>query len=242
MLDFLIGDVASWSWVLGLSIAEKKSATEEFFTHALELAPLERIAVAWTGGKDSTLLLYLWRQWLLTHGLAQGDQVRALSVDTGYKFPETLAFRDQVAQKWNVALTICRPQCQPEQYPVAVDVVQCCRELKIVPLQQGLQRQGIQVLLTGLRRDEHPKRERRASKEKCPSPPHVRLHPILPWTEMDVWAMHIQSGLPYCPLYDQGYRSLGCWPCTRLDAGGERAGRNPDKESQLDTLRSLGYF
>ena len=227
---------------MGTSIGQKKSATEEIFTHALDLAPLERIAVAWTGGKDSTLLLYLWRQWLFTHGRAQAEQIQALSVDTGYKFPETQLFRDQLAQEWNVGLTVCRPQGKTEHYPVAEDVLQCCRDLKILPLQQGLQRHKVQVLLTGLRWDEHPHRERRASKEECASPSHVRLHPILPWTEMDVWAMHIQSGLPYCSLYDQGYRSLGCWPCTRCDGDGERAGRNPDKESQLDTLRSLGYF
>ena len=67
---------------------------------------------------------------------------------------------------------------------------------------------------------------------------------------MDVWSRTAEAGLPYCPLYGQGYRSLGCMPCTRLpgegtgagDGQGERAGRDPDKEAQMGLLRDLGYF
>ncbi len=225
-----------------MSLEEKRQETEAIFAEAAATAPLDRIAVAWTGGKDSTLLLWLWRQWLIDNGRARPEEVRALSVDTGLKFPETIAFREDMARRWQVAVHVFRPQTDLESYPVAEDVVQCCRDLKIAPLQEGLRALDIAVLLTGLRRDEHPSRSQRAAKEACDRPSHLRVHPLLAWTEMDVWAMHIQTGIPYCSLYDHGYRSLGCQPCTRCDSGAERAGRNQDKEGQLDTLRSLGYF
>ena len=76
----------------------------------------------------------------------------------------------------------------------------------------------------------------------------LEVNPILDWTEMDVWSHIAEAGLPYCSLYGQGYRSLGCMPCTVLPTGGtgagedERAGRDPDKEAQLGLLRDLGYF
>ena len=69
------------------------------------------------------------------------------------------------------------------------------------------------------------------------------VHPLLEFTEVDIWAYIMQEQLPYCTLYAEGYRSLGCVPCTCKTQGGtEREGRAPDKEAHMDTLRSLGYF
>ncbi|MGE4296423.1 MAG: phosphoadenosine phosphosulfate reductase family protein [Desulfovibrionaceae bacterium] len=202
------------------------------------------VAVAWTGGKDSTLVLALWRQWLAAEGLAGDIPLVALSLDTGCKFPEVMVFRDQVAHEWGVALHVARPAVDVAAYPVAEDKVACCGDLKIAPLKAAVTALGIEVLFTGLRRDEHPSRAVRPWLESRLDPAYHMAHPILECTEMDVWAATMEAGLPYCGLYDAGYRSLGCMPCTTAPAGadGERAGRDQGKERKLALLHSLGYF
>ncbi|UZP68517.1 phosphoadenosine phosphosulfate reductase family protein [Desulfovibrio mangrovi] len=205
---------------------------------ALEFGP-ESVAVAWTGGKDSTVLLHLWRQVMGDMGLTH---VRALNLDTGVKFVEVMGFRDQIASSWDIDLTIARPEVDMDTFPVAQDKVSCCAALKVEPLARAVGEMGVEALLTGIRRDEHPDRDRPYS-ERREKPDCLMVHPLLDFTEVDVWAYIMQEQLPYCTLYTEGYRSLGCVPCThKVLEGDERAGRDPEKESKLDTLRSLGYF
>ncbi|MDP3428487.1 MAG: phosphoadenosine phosphosulfate reductase family protein [Humidesulfovibrio sp.] len=224
-----------------------------------DLAPA-RVAVAYTGGKDSGVALYLWKEALSRAAagpLQVSSALNAISIDTGVKFPQVMALRDRVCADWNVALTIARPrfglpEADLSTYPVAQDKVSCCRDLKISPLCLALADTGTAALLTGIRRDEHPSRagrqyaELRAATQDetggCPE--HWQVNPILDWTEMDIWALITGQGLPFCELYLEGYRSLGCMPCTK-PAGAdsdERAGRDPDKERQLEILKGLGYF
>ncbi|MBI9109781.1 phosphoadenosine phosphosulfate reductase family protein [Maridesulfovibrio ferrireducens] len=199
-----------------------------------------KIAVAWTGGKDSTVVLAIWREVLKAEGLFNP---LSFSIDTGVKFPEVMAFRDRLAQEWDIDLKVLRPEVNIKTYPVAKDTVSCCRDLKIKPLQKALAEYDIQVLITGIRRDEHPSRSTREAFEKRENPDHILLNPILEWTEMDIWSFITMHAIPYCELYDQGYRSLGCQPCTVLgDGGSERQGRSEDKEKNLELLTSLGYF
>ncbi len=200
------------------------------------------IAVGWTGGKDSTVVLSLWRHYLAREGLLDSVGLRALNLDTGCKFSEVLTFRDRIAAEWGVELSVFKPQVDLARFPLAEDPVHCCSALKIEPLKRGVQEMGLTVLLTGLRSDEHEDRLSREWKEFKTDPSYFQAHPILHWTEMDVWAYHLSAGLDYCPLYDQGYRSLGCVPCTQPINASEREGRNPEKEERLGQLRSLGYF
>lgn len=232
-----------------MSLDVKIAEARQLLREALARYGPERVVVAWTGGKDSTLALALWR------GVLRSDAPRArpvaLNLDTGYKFPEVLAFRDRLAIEWAVDLHVVRPDV-PSGYPVAVDRAACCRDLKVAPLLRALAERDVAVLLTGIRRDEHPDRAGRNAREPVAEPPHLRMHPVLECTEMDVWAATMQLGLPHCALYDRGYRSLGCVPCTRSPevartagaAGteGERAGRAADKEAVLASLHALGYF
>ena len=228
-----------------LVLEEKVAASEALLTGLVLRAEageldLRRVFVAWTGGKDSTVTLALWRAVLDHHGLGPA---RAISIDTGCKFPEIVAFRDRMAEAWGIDLRVVRPEVDLAGYPVAQDKTSCCRELKVAPLNRALAELDVSHLITGIRRDEHPDRAGRAETERFDRPPHVRLNPIVAWTEMDVWAIISSLGLPYCELYDQGYRSLGCRPCTEKGAAqGERSGRAGDKERVLASLTDLGYF
>jgi len=206
-----------------------------------ELGP-DKVAVAWTGGKDSTAALKLWADLAAESG--EDARLRALSIDTGLKFPETRAFRDRLAREWEIELVLAGPEVDLDVFPVAKDKVQCCKKLKIEPLQKAMRETGLAALITGIRADEHPGRAALAWQEYREDPGYLEINPILHWTEMDVWSFHMFEGVPYCELYDQGYRSLGCIPCTGpCEAGAdERSGRDREKEQQLEQLRSLGYF
>jgi len=230
-------------------LEDKLARAREILMAVLATFEPRHVAVAFTGGKDSAVALAIWRETLALDGSAP---LRAVSIDTGLKFPQAVEFRDRLCGEWSVELTIARPGVDLTTYPVAQDKLACCRDLKVVPLMRVLRETDTRVLITGIRRDEHPSRAGRPYTEWCAatgadngnSPEHWRVNPLLDWTEMDVWAHVTGESLPYCELYHEGYRSLGCIPCTRpasVDEG-ERAGRDPDKERQLETLKALGYF
>lgn len=197
-----------------------------------------RIAVAWTGGKDSTLALWLWRQ-----VVGESGQVKAVTVDTGCKFPEVVSFRTRVAEEWELDHHVVH-SADPDFPPAPSNPLACCQRLKVDPLKAALRELGIEVLITGIRRDEHPSRAERQFAERRIDPGYIQLNPLLELTEMDVWAAHLGRGIPYCELYDQGYRSLGCVPCTAHpdSADGERGGRSQAKDERLEQLTALGYF
>lgn len=226
----------------GPVLADKLGAARDFLRGAALAVGPGNVAVAWTGGKDSTLALWLWRGVLAE--LAPGARPRALSLDTGCKFPEVVAFRDGLARAWDVDLVVARPAASLDGYPFAEDKAACCRELKIEPLARAVREMGLGALVVGIRADEHASRAARPAVEPQAEPPHLRLAPLLHLTELDVWAALIDHGLPRCPLYERGYRSLGCMPCTAPPGAGtaERAGRAQDKEAHLAALHSLGYF
>jgi phosphoadenosine phosphosulfate reductase len=145
-----------------------------------------------------------------------------------------------LAREWSVELQVARPRVDLKRYPLAVDPVACCGDLKIRPLNEAIARLSIPALLTGVRADENPDRADRPWLEDHGD--HVRALPILEWTELDIWTFMVREGIPWCTLYDQGYRSLGCVPCTSRSGRGERSGRDAAKEERMGQLRSLGYF
>ncbi|SDN71494.1 phosphoadenylylsulfate reductase (thioredoxin) [Desulfonauticus submarinus] len=213
--------------------------TEQCFEEAYK--KYKNIFVAWTGGKDSTVALFLWKRFLEQKN--PNEKVKALNIDTGLKFPEIIEFRDKWAKEWNIDLLIVRPKVNLLHYDIAKDKVKCCRDLKILPLQEAIKEKQIEVLITGIRGDEHPDREKRQCFEKRNSPSYMQLNPLLEWKEIDIWTFTYKEKLPYCSLYDKGYRSLGCMPCTSLTFDSEeRSGRDKEKESKLSILTSLGYF
>jgi phosphoadenosine phosphosulfate reductase len=160
--------------------------------------------------------------------------IPVLFLDTGYHFAATYAYRDQIAAEWNLNLINLLPEkTVAEQeaefgllYQSAPD--QCCKLRKVEPLFKAVA--GYRAWLTGLRREQA--RSRAALEESAlftlPGGTQVlKLAPLAAWATRDVWYACEQLQIPLLPLYEKGYSSIGCEPCTSLplDPNDPRSGR-----------------
>lgn len=269
------------------------------------------LCMLWSIGKDSTVLLWLARKAFFGH-----VPFPLVHIDTSYKIPEMIAYRDRLAQEWKLNMIVGtnrRAIEAKETFPDGrVDRMTCCRMLKAEALKHTLSGEWTRLrynhlsqkyepdphpeaytgVIVGVRADEEGSR----SKERYFSPrdqenewdvgdqppefwnqfktdfapgTHVRIHPLLDWTELNIWEYIQKENIPVTSLYfDQGdgkrYRSLGCYPCTKpvksssknvveiieeLKSGrfaniAERSGREQDREDggTLETLRREGYM
>ncbi len=171
---------------------------------------------------------------LILHMLAEIEpNVRVFNLDTGYQFAETLRLRDQIAERYGIEVEMVRAKTSVAEYeaanggPVyASDSDRCCRDRKITPLRGALV--GYDAWISSIRADQSAHRARADVVGWDAKFGLVKINPLLRWTKRDVWAFVAANDVPYNPLHDQGYPSIGCWPCTRAVAPGEsheRAGR-----------------
>jgi len=244
----------------------------------------KNIALLWSIGKDSTTLL-----WLCRKAFFGKLPFPVVHIDTGCKFEEIYKFRDEHIKKWGLDLIVVRNEeaiargVSPED-----GKFECCNALKTVALQQAIVKHGFDALIVGIRRDEHGIR----AKERLFSPRnlnfqwdyknqplelweqyashqedtrHIRVHPLLGWTEVDVWRYVQRENMPVTDLYfardGERYRSIGCQTCClpvsseasnvdeivaelKTTKASERSGRAQDKESEfiMQQLRTLGYM
>ncbi len=274
-------------------------------------AQFKSLAMLWSIGKDSTVLLWLTRKAFFGH-----VPFPLVHIDTSFKIPEMIAYRDRLALDWKLNMVVGRNDqalAEARTFPAGkLTRVECCRTLKTDALSNTLSgkwprmrmdhatgryvpdthKEPYTGVIVGVRADEEGSR----SKERYFSPrtkesgwdvgdqppelwnqfktdfapgTHIRIHPLLDWTELDIWEYIDQEKIPVVPLYfDQGkgerYRSLGCYPCTfpikstarnvkeiieELKTGklrniAERSGRAQDAEDAggLETLRREGYM
>ena len=160
--------------------------------------------------------------------------IPVLFLDTGYHFAETYAYRDRIAREWNLNLVNLLPaKTVAEQeaehgilYRSAPD--QCCKLRKVEPLFKAVAQYG--VWLTGLRREQAKSRAagEEAAQFTLPGGKQVlKLAPLAAWTTRDVWYACEELSIPLLLLYEQGYTSIGCEPCTALplDPDDPRSGR-----------------
>ncbi len=269
------------------------------------------LVMLWSIGKDSTVLLWLARKAFFGH-----VPFPLAHVDTSYKIPAMIEYRDKLALEWNLNMLYgqnTKALKEKKTFPDgAISRIECCTALKSEALKHTLSGEWPRQVLNhttgqyeehhngkpftgvivGARADEEGSR----SKERYFSPrdkqndwdvsdqppelwnqfktdfapgTHVRIHPLLDWTELNIWEYIERENIPIIDLYfDQGdgkrYRSLGCYPCTtpvestaknvseiveELRSGkfsniAERSGREQDKEDGygLETLRKDGYM
>ena len=271
----------------------------------------KNLVMLWSIGKDSTVLLWLARKAFFGH-----VPIPLLHIDTGFKVPEMIKYRDQLTRELQLNMIVGQNKkalLEKETFPDGkLSRIQCCKSLKSEALKHTLSgewprykfdhklgdyvqdksTEAYTGVIVGVRADEEGSR----SKERYFSPrdiesewdigdqppelwnqyktdfapgTHVRIHPLLDWSEVDIWEYIERESIPMISLYfDQGdgkrYRSLGCFPCTKpvdstsknvheiiqeLKSGkfsniAERSGRDQDKEDGggLETLRRDGYM
>lgn len=243
------------------------------------------VAMLWSIGKDSTTLVHLVRK-----AFYGNVPFPALHIDTSYKFKEIYVFRDKWAKVWNLNLIIAKNEAAlaAGMNPSAEDKLACCGQLKTDALKQAIAKHKFKAILLGIRRDEHgirakeryfSPRNRQFEWNYKDQPPelwdqyknmqagedHIRVHPLLHWTELDIWRYVQREQLPIVDLYfaknGKRYRSIGCETCcSTVDSDAdtvdkvveelkttriaERSGRAQDKERayMMQKLRSLGYM
>ncbi len=196
-----------------------------------------RLAMATAFGPEGCVII---------HYLAQIEpRTYVFNMDTGYQFAETLALRDQLAKRYGVEVEMRRPATSVEEYeringgPVyKTDPDRCCRERKIQVLHESVA--GMHAWMSGIRRDQSTDRARASIVGWDKKFRLVKISPLANWTKKEVWKLITDEQIPYNPLHDQGYTSIGCWPCTRAVMFGEdeRAGRwsgSAKKECGLHT-------
>jgi phosphoadenosine phosphosulfate reductase len=183
-----------------------------------------RLTMATAFGAEGCVLLHL---------LSEIDPgVRVFNLNTGYQFPETLELRDRLAARYGIEVELLSAESTVPEYeklhggPLYVsNSDQCCYDRKIVPLRRALA--GYDAWITAIRADQSTDRASAQVVGVDPKFGLIKVNPLLSWTRRDVWAFIATHHVPYNPLHDQGYASIGCWPCTRALAVGEdeRAGR-----------------
>ena len=274
-----------WAQLLTMTDHLTRLEHESVFIIREAYKKIRNLALLWSMGKDSTVLLQLVRKSFLGH-----VPIPLVHIDTSYKIPEMITWRDQYAKENGLRLIV-------GQNKAALDAgmgpdkgrLTCCGALKTQGLLDTIKEHNIGGLLLGIRRDEEGSR----AKERVVSPRpddgtwtykdqvaeiwnhynlhlpesvHMRVHPLLHWTELDVWEYIQREKLEIMPLYfsnaeGKRYRSLGCWPCTgsidscassideivdeiRMTKTSERAGRAQDNADTyaMQKLRSQGYM
>jgi phosphoadenosine phosphosulfate reductase len=176
---------------------------------------------------------------LLDLVLRREPGIPVLFLDTGYHFAETYAYRDQMAARFGLNLVNLTPKLTVEQQETTFGILyqsapdRCCGMRKVEPLFEGLA--PFEVWFTALRREQSPTRANLQPAAEFTLPGGKRLlkvSPLAAWTNQDVWAYLKRREIPALPLYERGYTSIGCEPCTAppLDADNLRSGRWAGKQ------------
>jgi phosphoadenosine phosphosulfate reductase len=153
--------------------------------------------------------------------------IPVLFLDTVHHFAETYAYRDELVERWALNLvTLVADEPKPGLWQESTQA--CCARHKVGPLFGALERYD--TWFTGLRREQSPSRASLAEVESFTLPSGKTLSKISPlarWTTREVWEYAKAHGIPLLPLYDRGYTSIGCEPCTSLplDPSNQRSGR-----------------
>jgi phosphoadenosine phosphosulfate reductase len=266
-------------------LQEKIEKSKDIFKTAFERFKPEQTRLIWSGGKDSTLTVWLCRQFCEENKMGMPT---AFTIDEGDAFEDIDEFLHRYSREWDVKLDwgrnedvlkaaggklntevrvadlnernqaeIKRIGFELERFPFEAESYVGNHLMKTVVFNTYLEEKNIKAIFQGLRWDEQPARKNDPYVEEVIAahlvPAHTRYRPILHFTEQDIWDTTLHFGIPFCPLYRQGYRSLGAKTTSQkmsdlpaweqdLEHTVERAGRRQDKEKTMDRLRRLGYM
>lgn len=210
---------------LALHSARLESATpEEIIQWAVDTY-FPKLTMATAFGPEGCTILYM---------LSKIEpRTYVFNLDTGYQFQETLDVRDRFAKEYGIEVELKKPELSVPAYErlhggplYNRNPDQCCYDRKITVLRQGVE--GMNAWMSGIRRDQSPDRAKSPIVGWDRKFKLVKISPLANSTKNDVWSRIVREKIPYNPLHDQGYPSIGCWPCTRAvldDETDERAGR-----------------
>jgi len=169
----------------------------------------------------------------LIHMLAEiAPETPIFNLETGYQFPETLELRERVKDRYGIEVQFIQPELDVAEYealhggPLYVrDPNQCCFDRKITLLHQVAS--GLDAWSSAIRRDQSADRAKTPIVGWDKKFKLVKISPLANSTKQEIWDLIVREKIPYNPLHDQGYQSIGCHPCTRQVILGEdeRAGR-----------------
>lgn len=178
--------------------------------------------------QSSVLVDMLWRI---------GAQVRIVEFDTGLLFPETYATRDRLVERYGVEVESITPELTLDQQAAlegpalwSRDPGRCCELRKVAPMERAME--GMEGWITGIRREQSISRRGAKKLELERRRGIVKIQPLVDWTNEDVIAYLRRHDVPYNALHDEGYPSIGCFPCTKAVKPGDdpRSGRWANSE------------
>jgi phosphoadenosine phosphosulfate reductase len=174
---------------------------------------------------------------IMDHAVKLGLGFPVFTLDTGLLFPETQELKTRLERHFGIRIEGVHPEQtveeQTETYGAELwktNPDTCCAMRKVLPLQRKLSE--LDVWITGVRRNQSDTRTTTRILElyefdKLRGQHLLKLNPMAAWSREAIWDYIKREGIPYNPLHDRGYRSIGCWPCTKLTTSSdhERAGR-----------------
>jgi phosphoadenosine phosphosulfate reductase len=180
---------------------------------------------------------FSWEDQLITHLIFENDiDIKVFTLDTGRMFPETYSTWSSTLSKYQQPITAYYPNAEDLQafiekkgpnsfYESVENRKGCCYIRKVEPLQRALR--GYKIWITGIRAEHSPNRTDMTQVEWDGTNNMTKFHPLLNWSTDEVKAFIKEQHIPYNPLHDKGFVSIGCAPCTRAIRPGEdfRAGR-----------------
>jgi len=219
-----------------MDLEQKIEKSKKIIREATKKLGTEKTAVAWTGGKDSTVLLWLVRN---ICGKESMSLPKILFINEGHVFEEVFEFVNELKKEWKFNVIETKNEDVLKQVKKVGDIVKVKnlsdrnkRELKAisfegdefpfepesyignhlmktVALNMTIEKYGFETVMSGIRWDEQEARANETYVSIRKNPDHVRIHPLLHFRERDIWETIRKNNIPHNKLYDQGYRSLG---------------------------------
>jgi phosphoadenosine phosphosulfate reductase len=192
----------------------EQASAEDVVAYAVERFH-PRLTMACSFQKEESVLMHM-----LSVACAEP---RVFTIDTGVLFPETLQTWKRFEDHFGIGIEVVDARSPDEPWTMN----RCCSEAKVTAVNAGLR--GVDAWITGIRREQAPTRSAAAKLERDEAHDIWKVNPLADWTERDLWRYIFRHGLPYNPLHDQGYSSIGCAPCTLPGDGREGRWAGLDK-------------